>query len=327
MDKFPKFNIDFKILESNQYLASVVISPLKQGFGTTLGNALRRVLLRSIPGAAVFAIKINSISHEFTAIDGILEDVTLIVLNIKKLVISIDEKVFDPESLEDKSISEWPTLKINTSKVGPVYGKDIVCPPGVKIINGDLKICELTKEVPLEMELYATLDRGYRSFLENRERLNTLKIIAVDSLFSPIVKVEWKVTEEKTTKQGTTDKLNLTVATNGSIKAVDALSLAARTLISILEPIAEFNPEIAKKNLMAGSEPVVKKAAMATPIDDLELTMRSFNCLKQSGINTITELTEITKEQAEKIKNLGKKSLDEIIQKLSERGLKFRGEK
>lgn len=190
MEKFPKFNIESKTISSNQYMVSVVISPLKQGFGVTLGNALRRVLLSSIPGAAVFAVRINSISHEFTAIDGVIEDVTTIVLRLKKLVISIDEKVVDIEGLEERSISEWPSLKIKRNKVGIIYAKDLECPAGMKIINGDLKICELSKDVEFDMEVYATVDRGYRSFVENRERLNTLKIISIDSLFSPVVKVE-----------------------------------------------------------------------------------------------------------------------------------------
>lgn len=324
MDKFPKFNIDAKIVGSDQYSASVVISPLKQGFGTTLGNALRRVLLGSIPGVAVFAVRINSISHEFTAVDGVFEDVTTIVFRLKKLVVSFDENVVDFESLEEKSIGEWPYLKIRKSEVGSIYARDIDCPPGLKVVNEDLKICELTKDIPFEMDIYVTVDRGYRSFLENRERLNTLKIIAVDSLFSPIIGVEWNVVEEKTTKQGTTDRLHLTVVTNGSIKALDALSLASQTLISLLTPIAEFNPEVAKKKLISDFDFSSKRQVMATGIDELELTMRSFNCLKQNGINTITELTNITLAEAEKIKNLGKKSLNEIISKLAERGLKFR---
>lgn len=324
MERIPKFNIDAKISTSSQYLATVVISPLKQGFGTTIGNALRRVLLSYVPGAAVFAVKINSLSHEFSAVDGVFEDVTTIILNIKRLVIQIDENVFNVDELEEKTISDWPTLKVNKTQKGIIYAGDIVCPPGVKIINSDLKICELTEDVPFDMELFASMDRGYRSFSENRERLNTLKIIAIDSMFSPITKVEWKVVEEKTTKQGTTDKLMITIATNGSIKAIDALSLASQTLISLLEPIAEFNPEISKRKLLSDSELATKKSVMSTPIDELELTMRSFNCLKQNGINTIPELINISLSEAEKIKNLGKKSLNEIIAKLAERGLKFK---
>ncbi|GCE63952.1 DNA-directed RNA polymerase subunit alpha [Candidatus Mycoplasma haematohominis] len=324
MEKIPKFNIDAKVNTSNQYLATVVISPLKQGFGVTIGNALRRVLLSYIPGAAVFAVKINSLSHEFASIDGVFEDVTTIILNLKRLVIQIDENVLNVDDLEEKTISDWPTLKVNKDKKGTIYARDIVCPPGVKIINNDLKICELTEDVNFDMELFVSMDRGYRSFTENREILNTLKIIAVDSMFSPITKVEWKVTEEKTTKQGTTDKLTMTVATNGSIKAIDAIALAARTLGSLLEPIAEFNPEISKRKLLSDSELATKKAVISTPIDELELTMRSFNCLKQNGINTIPELINISFAEAEKIKNLGKKSLNEIIAKLAERGLKFK---
>lgn len=324
MEKLPKFNIEAKINSSNQYLASVTISPLSQGLGTTIGNSLRRVLLSFVPGAAVFAAKINSLSHEFTAIDGVMEDVTKIILNIKSLVIQIDEELFNVDELREKTISEWPSLKVKRNTKGIIYAKDIECPAGVKIINGDLKICELTEDVEFDMELYATVDTGYRSFIENRELLNTLKIIAIDSMFSPVEKVEWKVTEEKTTKQGTTDKLQMTIATNGSIKAIDALSYASRTLISLLEPIAQFNPNIAKKKLISDEETLVKKTVMATSIDDLGLTMRSFNCLKQNGINTIPELTNITQEEAEKIKNLGRKSLNEIISKLAERGLKFK---
>lgn len=190
MQKLPKFNIDAKIASSNQYLATVVVAPLNRGLGTTLGNSLRRVLLGFIPGAAVFAVKINGLSHEFTAIDGIMEDVSRIILNLKRLVISIDESVFNVEELEEKTISEWPTLKVLRDKKGIVYAGDIECPAGVKIINRDLKILEMTEDVKLDMELFVNVDRGYKNFIENRERLNTLKIIAVDSMFSPITKVE-----------------------------------------------------------------------------------------------------------------------------------------
>lgn len=323
MEKFPRFTIDAKIASSNQYLASIEISPLKQGFGTTIGNALRRVLLSFIPGAAVFAVKINSLSHEFDGIEGVLEDVTTIILHIKRLVVSVDEKVFNVEELEEKSISEWPTLQVNRKKKGIVYAKDIVCPPGVKIINPDLKICELTDDIEFNLELYVTVDRGYRSFAENKERLNTLKIIAIDSMFSPVLKVEWKVEEAKTTKQGTTDKLTMTVVTNGSIKSIDALALAAHTIRSMLEPIANFNTESMERTEIAEID-AVKRSTMVSPIEELGLTMRSFNCLKQNGINTITELINITVEEAEAIKNLGKKSLNEIIAKLAEKGLKFK---
>lgn len=324
MQKLPKFNIDARVASSNQYLATVVIAPLNRGLGTTLGNSLRRVLLGFIPGAAVFAVKINSLSHEFTAIDGVMEDVSRIILNLKRLVIAVDESLFNMEELEGKTISEWPTLKIKRETKGIVYAGDIECPVGVKIVNGDLKILEMTEDVKLDMELFISVDRGYKSFIENRERLNTLKIIAVDSMFSPITKVEWKVTEEKTTKEGTTDKLTLTVATNGSIKALDAVALAAQTLISVLNPIAEFDPAGVKKNILGDTEGANKKMSMSTPIDQLELTMRSFNCLKQNGINTIPELINLTMAELEQFKNLGKKSLNEIISKLAERGLRFK---
>lgn len=325
MKKFTKFNINPVVVDSNENIATVVISPLEQGFGTTIGNLLRRVLLSSIPSASVFAIKINSISHEFTPVEGVLEDVTTIVLNIKKLAIKINETIFDLESLVDQPIERWPTLSIKKNKPGVVYASDISLPAGVEIVNKDLKICEITKDIDFQLDMYITSDRGYRNASENRESLNTLKIIAIDCLFSPILKVEWKVDEEKTTRHGTTDKLTLTVATNGAIKAIDAISYAANIVIEMLKPIANFNPTIVKPTLFAADDAsVVKKSVAATPIEMLGLTMRSFNCLKSNGINTIPELISISRSEAENIKNLGKKSLNEIIEKLEEHNLAFK---
>lgn len=209
---------------------------------------------------------------------------------------------------------------------GIVYARDIVCPPGFEILNGDLKICELTDDVHFVMELYVTVDRGYRSFSENRELINSINIIAIDSLFSPILQVAYEVTEIKTSKWGISEQLNLSIATNGSITATNALALAAQILKAHLDPIAAINAEISKMDVIRHEEDEQKKAVLSTPIDELELTMRSFNSLKRNGIHTIQELIDRPKSAIEQIRNLGKKSLKEIVRKLMNRNLSFKEE-
>ncbi|WP_391592164.1 DNA-directed RNA polymerase alpha subunit [[Mycoplasma] cavipharyngis] len=326
MQKFSKYRIEPKIDANDPNLGTFTFYPLEQGFGTTLGNALRRVLLSSIHGASVFAIKIPNVTHEYTTIKGVLQDLIHIVYNIKKLAISVNERIVDHDDLVSREIENWPILKINHKGKGIVYARDIICPAGFEVLNGDLEICEVTENVSFNMDLYTTVDRGYRSFNENRELINSINIIAIDSKFSPILQVGYKVDQQKTSKWGISESLEMKIATNGTISASKAMSLAAKILTSHLEPIMNIDQEVSALEIIRQEEEQQKKAILSTPIDELELTMRSFNSLKRNGIHTIQELIDRPKSSVEQIRNLGKKSLKEIMRKLADRNLTFNDE-
>lgn len=324
MQKFSKYQIEPLASSTNPDLSTFKLAPLEQGFGTTLGNAFRRVLLSSIPGASVFAIKIPNQTNEHSTIRGVIEDLSHIILNIKRLAIKVDLKIIDFEQLEQQGLESWPTLKIEKKTKGIVYASDIICPPGFEIVNKDLKLCELTEDRALLIEMYVRYDRGFFSWKENGELVNSLNIIAIDSYFSPILRVSYEVTEEKTSRLGVTDKLEIKIATNGTISSSEALAQAAQILKAHLEPIIKISDEISSFELTKKEEGDKKISFLSTPIEELELSMRSFNSLKRSGILTVQELIDRPKNDVEQIRNLGKKSLKEIMRKLQERGLDFK---
>ncbi|WP_052299005.1 DNA-directed RNA polymerase subunit alpha [Mycoplasma suis] len=330
LNKFTNFAIETEVVDSSETSASVVFYPLERGLGNTIGNTLRRLLLSSIPSPAVFAIRVAGLPHEFSPIKGVAEDVTQLIIAIKKLVLKVDEKIADFEHLKDLPIEKWPFLKIRKSKVGVVQAKDIECFAGVEVVNPELKLCEITEEgTSLEIDLYCMVDRGHRSSNENRERLSTLSLIPIDTTFSPVLLVDWKVSEEKTTKYGISDRLRLNVSTNGSIKALDAVWYAAKILISMFTKIAEHDVELFKldsyaKKVDRKEKEEVHSSISSSPIEDLELTQRTFNILKNSGINTISELVAYSFDELAEFRNLGKKALLEVQAKLEERGYKFR---
>lgn len=327
MEKFLKYEIKPTLENNNENHVKFEIVPLQKGFGITIGNALRRTLLSSIPGSAMFAIKIPNVTHEFQALKGIKEDVNQIILNLKNLVIKISESSYSDEELASLKLEQWPTLKINKSGVGVVSAKDIEAPAGFEILNKDLYICEITDpKTTFKLDIYATRGRGFKTFSENREMVNTLSVIATDSNFSPIIQVGYSVADHKSSKTVTNDALTIEVTTNGSINATDAVILATKILVEHLNPILDLNETI--KQLSIVNEEIQQKKAntLSIQIEDLNLSVRSYNCLKKSGIQTIEELTNLTKAEVEKINNLGKKSLREIKKQLSEYGLKFKDE-
>lgn len=326
-NRFNSFEIETEVVESSQNSATVVFYPLERGLGNTIGNTLRRLLLSAIPSAAVFAIRVAGLPHEFSPIKGVAEDVTQLIIAIKKLVLRVDEKIVDFEHFKDLPIEKWPCLKIRKNKVGVVQGKDIECFAGIEVVNPELKLCEITGEdTALEIDLYCMLDRGYRSSVENRELLSTLSLIPIDTLFSPVLLVDWKVSEEKTTKYGISDRLKLSVSTNGSIKALDAIWYSAKILISMFNKIANYDTQIFK--LDSSTKEIGKKeeasSISSSPIEDLDLSQRTFNILKNSGINTISELVAYSFEELSEFRNLGKKAILEIQSKLEEAGYHFR---
>lgn len=328
MKKFVKYDIKFEELQVNndQNHAKIKISPLERGFGITLGNALRRVCLSNVPGASMFAIKIPGITHEYQGIDGVNEDVTKIILNLKNLVISIDENVYSYEELSATPIERFPTLKISKDKKGPILASDIEVPPGFTIINKDLHIATLNKDVKFNLEIYATLGRGFKPFSANKEGINALSIIVTDSNFSPVTNFSYHVEEVKDSKFSVSDELTIEIATNGAIKAVDALALASKILTDHFDPFLSLNDKYREAITLKEKEIETKKANLSIPIEDLNLSVRAFNALKNIQVNTTQELIEKTRKEIDEIRNLGKKSVQEIIKVIHDRGLKLKGE-
>ncbi|MGL4950943.1 MAG: DNA-directed RNA polymerase subunit alpha [Mycoplasma sp.] len=325
MEKFLKYQIVVDTEKTTDTYTKMVIKPLERGFGNTLGNALRRVCLSSIPGASMFAIKIPGVTHEYQSIDGVYEDVTQIILNLKKLVIQIDEDILPSDELENTTIEKWPVLKIEQSKAGEIYGSDIEVPAGFKIINKDLHIATLTKAIDFKLEIYAKNGRGFKTFKENKEGL-TLSIIPTDSDFCPVTKFAYSVEEVKASKTDVNDELTIEVSTNGSISSSYAVALASRILVEHFNILSNLDEYVKDIQIMKEKEADAKKANLSISIEELSLSVRAYNALKQIQINSTQELIEKTRREIEGIRNLGKKSVHEIIKAIHDRGLKLKDE-
>ena len=315
MNKFerPKFKVS-DYVESDNY-GKFVISPLERGFGTTLGNALRRTLLSSLPGGAVYSIKVDGVFHEFSSIKGVKEDVTLIVLNIKNLILDIAD-------------DDNYTLRISAKGPCTVKAEDIILPAGVEVLNPELEIAHLEKGGELEMELMAKKGRGYVSADENKVLYQGssqgVGTIYTDAIYTPVVKANFEVEPTRVGQSAKFDELTFEIWTNGSINPKESLALAAKILISHLELLSEVDSEVnALGSLMQEyvNDGNAKKINMT--IEDLDLTVRSYNCLKRAGISTVQELTEKTEDEMSRVRNLGKKSLKEVKEKLAELNLTF----
>ncbi len=316
MKQFERAEFEIEQYIEDENYGKFVLSPLERGFGTTIGNAIRRTLLSSMPGGAVYSIKIDGVYHEFTAIPGVIEDVTAIILNIKELILDIED---------DDSY----TLRINA--VGPctVTAGDIACPTEVKVLNPDLVICNIAEGGNLEMELRACKGRGYLSSDENKRLYQGssqgIGTIYTDSIFTPIKKVALEVTPTRVKQDTKYDCLTLEVWTNGAIQPQEAVALAAKILIDHLQLLTTIKDSVNDIDCVikdATDEDTTKGSNM--PIEDLDLTVRSYNCLKRAGIQTVDELTQKTEEEMMRIRNLGKKSYKEIKDKLASIGKSFR---
>lgn len=316
MQKFERPN--FKIadyVESENY-GKFVISPLERGFGTTIGNALRRMMMSSLPGGAVYSIKVDGVYHEFSSIKGVKEDVTLIVLNIKKLIIEIND-------------DSTYTLRISAKGPCTVKAEDIICPAGVEILNPELEIAHLDEGGELDMELMAKRGRGYVSADENKLMYHGssqgIGTIYTDAIYTPVVKANYSVEPTRVGQSAKYDELTLEVWTDGSINPKESIAMASKILMSHLELLTETNEEVSEMpSLMKDyvNESNYKKVNMS--IDDLDLTVRSYNCLKRAGLSTVEELTQKTEEEMSRVRNLGKKSLKEVKEKLQELNLSFK---
>ena len=301
-------------IEGNNF-GKFELEPLERGFGTTLGNALRRVMLSSMPGSAIVAFKADGVMHEFTTIEGIVEDVTTIVLNLKSIVVKNNTD-------EVKKL----TLSVNEEKT--VTAADIVTDGDVEIINPDQVICTVSKGGKLEMELLVANGRGYVPSNENKCFIENQKIgyIPIDALYSPIERISYEVESARVGQDASYDKLIMNVQTNGSLKPEDAMALAAKILIEHLNIVTNLSEIADMTGIMNAKQEDSKLKKLETSIDDLDFSVRAYNCLKRAGVNTLGDLTEKSELEMMKIRNLGKKSLKEVMDKIKDMGLKFREE-
>lgn len=289
--------------ESNSY-GKFVIEPLERGYGITLGNSLRRIMLSSLPGAAVTSVKIDGVLHEFSTIPGVKEDVTEIVLNLKSLALKID--------------GEGPrVMYVDASGECEVTAGDIKTEGDVEIVNKDAHIATLNKDARLYMEINIDKGRGYVMADKNKEPNQPIGIIPVDSIYTPIKRVNYTVEDTRVGQITDYDKLTFEIWTNGTIKPDESLSLAAKILIEHLKLFLTLTDHVSDVSIMVEKEDDKKEKVLDMTIEELDLSVRSYNCLKRAGINTVQELTQKTVEDMMKVRNLGKKSLEEVEQKLT----------
>ena len=311
MQKFEKANFNIANYDETDNYGKFVIEPLERGFGTTLGNSLRRVLLSSLPGSAVYAIKVQGAIHEFSAVDGVVEDVTSIILNLKKLVFDVDS-------------DESATMIIDVEGPATVTGADIQCPSEVTMISNDMEIAHVAQGAHLYMELYAKKDRGYVSADQNKKEINTIGIIPTDSIYSPVEKVSYAVEPTRVGESAKYDQLTLEIETNGALKPYEAISLAAKILVEHLNMFVELTDMAVNMEVMSEAQSDTTNKVSDMTIEELDLSVRSYNCLKRAGIQTVQDLAAKSEDDMIKVRNLGKKSLKEVKEKLVELGLGFK---
>ena len=307
--KMPKIQMTEES-EDGKY-SRFVVEPLERGYGLTLGNSLRRIMLSSLVGTAVSSIKIDGVLHEFSSIPGVKEDVTEIVMNIKQL------------SIKNNGNSVEPVIAhIDYSGEGVVKASDIKVDPDIEIVNPDLVIAHLNNsDSKLVMELTITNGRGYVSSEKNKKDDMAAVVISIDSIYTPVERVNMSVENTRVGQDTDFDKLTLDIFTNGTIIPEEALSLAAKVLSEHLKVFINLSENAANAEVMGAAEEEEPFNALSMSIEDLELSVRSFNCLKRAGINTVEQLTNKTPDDMMKVRNLGKKSLDEVLLKLKELGL------
>lgn len=299
----------------NSAYGTFVVEPLERGFGTTLGNSLRRVLLSSLPGYAITSVKIDNVLHEFSTIPNVKEDVTEIVLNLKGVILKIHGD------------GGPKILYIEASGSGEITAGDIKADSEVEILNPDHHIATLDADAHVVMELTADKGRGYVSSDRNKQLLDpAIGVIAIDSIYTPVLKVNYTVDNTRVGQITDYDKLTIEVWTDGTISAKDAVSFAAKILTEHLNLFVELSDEVSKTEIMKEKDDSENGKVLETTIEELDLSVRSFNCLKRAGINTVEDLINKTEEDMMKVRNLGRKSLEEVVAKLASLGLSLRDE-
>ena len=299
-------------VESNSY-GKFELEPLERGFGTTIGNALRRVMLSNMPGSAIVAVRIDGVMHEFQTIDGVVEDVTSIILNLKGVVIKNNSE-------------EVKTLTIDVDEERVVTAADIKCDADVEIVNPEHVIATLSKGGKLNIELLVANGRGYVLANENKKFVENQKVgfIPIDSNYSPVERISYEVEPTRVGHNANYDKLIMEVRTKGSIRPEEAMALGAKILIEHFNILTELSEIADMTGIMTAKQEDSKLKKLETSIDDLDFSVRAYNCLKRAGINTLGDLTEKSELEMMKIRNLGKKSLKEVIDKIKDMGLRFR---
>lgn len=302
--------------KENGSITKFVVEPLEKGFGITLGNCLRRTLLGSMPGAAVIAIKIDGIQHEFSSVPGVTEDVTDIILNLKNLAVKT--------SVLDEDFTT--TVYLKKKGAGVVYASDIELNDQVEILNPDLKICTLDDAANLDMEIIIGRGRGYVPAQKNKKEEYPIGCIAIDSIFTPIKAVNYSVESTRVGQSIDFDKLTLEVQTNGTMSAKEIVSLAAKIVQEHIQLFVDLVDSIKDMDILVSNEKDEPVKVMEMSIEDMDLSVRSYNCLKRANINTIEDLTRKSKDDMLKVRNLGLKSLEEVINKLESMGLSLRND-
>lgn len=310
MIEFEKPRIECLKLDNDNMYAKFVCEPLERGYGITLGNSLRRILLSSLPGAAITSMKVDGVQHEFTTIPGIVEDVVEIILNLKQVRL----KIFD---------NDEKALRIDVDKEGEVTAADIVGDANVEILNPDLHIATIAQGGKLHMELTANRGRGYNPSVKNKKENQPLGVIAIDSIYTPVKKVNFYVENTRVGQITDFDKLTIELWTDGSLTPDDALSLAAKVMNEHLALFIDLSEATKNTEVMIEKEESKKEKVLETTIEELDLSVRSYNCLKRAGITNVEDLISKTEEEMMKVRNLGRKSLEEVTNKLHSLNLDF----
>ena len=310
MIEFEKPNIKcLEIDEKNNY-AKFVCEPLERGYGVTIGNSLRRILLSSLPGAAITSVKIEGVVHEFSTIPNVVEDVPEIIVNLKMVRLKLHE-------------NEEKTIRIDVKGEGEVKAGDIITDSSVEVLNPDLHIATLAQGAHLQMEMTVDRGRGYNSAEKNKKDTMALGVLPIDSIYTPVKKVNYSVENTRVGQNIDFDKLTIELWTDGGLAPYEALSLAAKVMTGHLELFIDLSETAKNTQVMIEKEEDKKEKVLEMSIEDLELSVRSFNCLKRANISTVEDIAKMTESEMMKVRNLGKKSLDEVIAKLHSLGLDF----
>ena len=310
MIEFEKPNIKCLEIDNEKNYAKFVCEPLERGYGVTIGNSLRRILLSSLPGAAITSVKIEGVVHEFSTIQNVVEDVPEIIVNLKMVRLKLHE-------------NEEKIVRIDFRGEGEVKAGDIITDDSVEVLNPDLHIATLSEGAHLQMEMTVNMGRGYNSAEKNKKENQPLGVLPIDSIYTPVKKVNYAVVNTRVGQNIDYDKLTIELWTDGSLAPYEALSLAAKVMTGHLELFIDLSETAKNTQVMIEKEENKKEKVLEMSIEDLELSVRSFNCLKRAGISTVEDLTNKSISDMMKVRNLGKKSLDEVTNKLHQLGLDF----
>ena len=310
MIEFEKPNIKCLEIDNEKNYAKFVCEPLERGYGVTIGNSLRRILLSSLPGSAITSVKIEGVVHEFSTIPNVVEDVPEIIVNLKMVRLKLHE-------------NEEKVIRIDYKGEGEVKAGDIITDSSVEVLNPDLHIATLSEGAHLQMEMTVDMGRGYNSAEKNKKDTQPLGVLPIDSIYTPVKKVNYSVENTRVGQNIDYDRLTIELWTDGSLAPYEALSLAAKVMTGHLELFIDLSETAKNTQVMIEKEENKKEKVLEMSIEDLELSVRSFNCLKRANISTVEDIAKMTESEMMKVRNLGKKSLDEVVAKLHSLGLDF----